>query len=281
MKMGAPACLQISVCVGLILMAMVCSLASSQEQNVNIMVPAYFYPGTAGSSGAAAWAALNSAATALPNRVVAVANPFNGPGASTDPAYTAAITSLQSASGRVIGYVHTAYTNRSLDSVKADVDQWYAFYPTLDGIFVDEVANIEGMQAYYQTLYIYIKSKSSSSLVVNNPGTSTLPTYLFYNGSRVADIICTFENNGSVALQWTQAAWTFAYPRSNFLTLAYDVPDIDVSSFDYGDIIDRAYQQNAGWVYITDDILDNPWDTVATYFSKEVDYIVEDNYLPS
>lgn len=263
----------------LVVLAMVSSVFTQNEEMVNIMVPAYFNP--SGGSGAAGWAALNAAAAALPNRVVAVANPYNGPYNATLPEYAAAITSLQRASGRVIGYVHTTYSSRSLDLVKADVDNWYAFYPSLNGIFVDEVANTAGHEAYYQDLYLYVKSKNSSSLVVNNPGTSTLPSYLFYNGSRITDVICVFEGNGSAALQWTQATWTSAYPRSNFFTLAYDVPaNDDISNFDYETIIDRAYQQNVGWVYVTDDILENPWDTIATYFSDEVEYIAEYEYLP-
>ncbi|MCO5577171.1 hypothetical protein L7F22_030995 [Adiantum nelumboides] len=260
----------------LLLAAASCRLAAS-DNLVNLMVPAYFDP----SANPSAWAALNSAARALPNRVVAIANVYNGPSTARQSSYTAVISSLQSAGGRVVGYVLTGYASRSLDAVKADVDRWFAFYPTLNGIFVDEVANTDGKQAYYLAIYTYVKSKSPSSLVVNNPGTSTLPTYLFYNGSRIADVICIFESAGSNALQWSQASWTAAYPRSNFYALAYNTANVNVNNFDYGDIIDRAYQQNVGWVYVTDDNLPNPWDTVATYLSNEVNYITQFNYLPS
>ncbi|MCO5579960.1 hypothetical protein L7F22_033827 [Adiantum nelumboides] len=263
----------------LLLAAASCRLAASDDL-VNLMVPAYFKP----SDNPSAWTALNSAASALPNRMVAIANVDNGPGTAPQPSYTAVISSLQSASGRVVGYVSTVRANRSLDAVKADVDSWFTFYPTINGIFVDEVTNRadDGKQAYYLAIYNYVKSKSSSSLVVNNPGTSTDSTYLFYNGSRVADVICIFENTGGNASQWSQESWTAAYPRSNFYALAYNTANVNVSnSFDYGDVIDRAYQQNVGWVYVTDDNLPNPWDTLATYFSDEVTYIAQNNYLPS
>lgn len=248
----------------------------SDSDLINIMVPAYFDP----STNPQAWASLNSAASALPHRLVAVANPATGPGSAAQQSYKDAITSLQSNTGRAIGYVDTSNADRSLDSVKTDVNKWFAFYPSIDGIFFDQVTNTDnGKQTYYQTVYNYVKSKNSSSIVVNNPGTTTLESYLFYNGSRVADIICTFEN-GVDALNWTQATWTSSYDRSNFLGLFYNVTDVNVSSFDYGDVIDHAYQQNAGWVYVTNDTMPNPWDTIPNYFSSEVNYIVGYNYLP-
>ncbi|KAH7429236.1 hypothetical protein KP509_09G038000 [Ceratopteris richardii] len=247
----------------------------AEAASMQVMVPAYFNP----TGNAAAWAALNSAASSLPNRVVAIANPSNGPSTSQQSDYVAAISSLHSASGRVVGYVYSGYGNRALASVKADIDSWYAFY-SIDGIFIDEVANTDGEQSYYQQLYQYIKSKNSSSLVVNNPGTSTLSSYLFYNGTRVADVICVFESSGAAALQWTTQSWTSSYDPSNFLALAYNTSDVDVEDFDYGDVIDHAYQQRAGWVYVTSDTLPNPWDTVPSYFSNEIEYIAEDNYLP-
>ncbi|KAI5055451.1 hypothetical protein GOP47_0028972 [Adiantum capillus-veneris] len=266
----------ISTLLVLLVSVAACSLAAT-DNLVNIMVPAYFDP----SANPSAWTALNSAAKALPNRVVAIANPYNGPSSAKQSSFAAAISSLQSSGGRVIGYVYSNYSNRTLDVVKDDVDRWYSFYPTLNGIFVDEVDNTDGKQPYYLALYNYIKSKSASSLVVNNPGTSTLASYLSYNGSRVADVICILESSGSDALKWSQATWTAAYPRSNFYALAYNTADVNVNNFDYGDIIDRAYQQNVGWVYVTNDNLPNPWDTIATYMSSEVNYIAQNNYLPS
>ena len=246
--------------------------------NVNILVPAYFDPTTSAS----AWSALNSAATKLPNRVVAIANPASGPGTVAQTSYTNAITSLQSNQGRVVGYVDTSYATRSLAIVKADIDSWFSFFPSINGIFFDQVSNTNDNTkiVYYQTLYNYVKSKRTSSLlVVHNPGTATLESYLVYNSARVSDIICTFES-GINGLEWTQASWTSKYDRSNFYGLFYNVSDINVASFDYGDIIDHAYQQNAGWVYVTNDNLPNPWDTIASYFSGEVSYIQQQNYLP-
>lgn len=265
------------VTVLVLLLSAVPSNLAATDDLVNIMVPAYFDP-TSNPSG---WTALNSAANALPNRVVAIANVFNGPSTAERSDYAAAISSLQSAGGQVVGYVLTGYSNRSINEAKADVDRWYSFYPTLNGIFVDEVANTDGQQPYYLALYEYIKSKSSSSLVINNPGAATLQSYLFYNGARVADVICIFEGNGTAAMEWSQYSWTASYPRSSFYALAYDTANVNVNDFDYGDIIDRAYQQNVGWVYVTDDNLPNPWDTIPAYFSDEVNYIAQYNYLPS
>jgi hypothetical protein len=37
--------------------------------------------------------------------------------------------------------------------------------------------------------------------------------------------------------------------------------------------IDRAVARNIGYVYVTDDVLNNPWNTLPTYWTDEVDYI--------
>lgn len=261
------------VVVGIMVMGL---LAVVEGAGMNVMVPAYFDP----SVNSAAWAALNSAAGSLPNRVVAVANPASGPGSAAQASYTSAIQALQAQTGRVIGYVDTNYGLRTLSSVEANIDSWFSFYPSINGIFFDQAANTNGKQAYYQNLYNYVKSKNSRSFVVTNPGTSTLESYLIYNQARVADIICILESNVG-GTTWTQAPWTSNYDRSNFYGIFWNVTDINVSDFDYGDVIDHAYQQNTGWIYVTNDNDNNPYDSIASYFPGEVTYIAQDNYLPS
>jgi hypothetical protein len=37
--------------------------------------------------------------------------------------------------------------------------------------------------------------------------------------------------------------------------------------------INLAASRNAGWIYVTDDTLPNPWDTLPAFWTNEVNYI--------
>ena len=228
---------------------------------LNVMVPAYFGPPSS------YWTTLNTEAAVIPNRLVAIANPNSGPGTAFQQSYGDAITALQAQTGRVVGYVATGYAAKSLATVETEIDSWYSWYPTINGIFFDEVANATGQEAYYQSLYNYVKTKNAAGLVVDNPGSTTQESYLYYNAARVADVICTFESASGFST-WSQASWTATYDRSNF----YELP-FNTSLSTYKAAVDHAYQQNAGWIYVTNDKLPNPWDTLPSYFVDEVNYI--------
>jgi hypothetical protein len=51
--------------------------------------------------------------------------------------------------------------------------------------------------------------------------------------------------------------------------IVHSVPDCETAKSH----IDLAVARNIGYVYVTDDTLDNPYDSLPTYWSCEVDYI--------
>ncbi len=186
----------------------------------------------------------------------------------TDSSYGAVIDNLQADSGKVIGYVYTSYGTRALSSVESDIDAWYTFYPSMNGIFLDEQTNVTGKESYYGQIYNYVKQKDSSSLVVTNPGTSTLESYLFYGGKRIADVICTFETNQGFNM-WTPSSWCSKYSRDNFYVIPYNIP-----SSQWLSTINRAASLNVGWVYLTDATLPNPYNGLPSYFEDYCDYLL-------
>jgi hypothetical protein len=96
----------------------------------------------------------------VPTVRLLVANPNSGAGSMVDSAYTAIVTRAETAGATVVGYVHTSCGARSISTVEADVDAWYSFYPTIEGIFVDEVAtDTPTAMSYYSPLYRYVKGK--------------------------------------------------------------------------------------------------------------------------
>jgi hypothetical protein len=225
---------------------------------MGILVPAYFDP------PGGFWNELNFAATRVP--LVAIMNPNSGPGTKQNPDYVAAVNSLRAAGGRVIGYVSTSYAARDTNTVKADIARYFGFY-SVDGIFLDEMTNdaITSHLNYYAVLYQYIQKQGTNLLVVGNPGINTQETYLT---RPAADVLVTFESNaGYPALVVDR--WVTNHLARQFSHLPYNAP----SAATMTNYIILAASRNAGWIYVTEDTLPNPWDTLPAYWTNEVNYL--------
>ena len=229
---------------------------------MRVMVPAYFDP------PGGDWSRMEAQASKMPGRLWAIANPNSGPGSQMDPSYTAAIATMHGDSGKVIGYVWTNYGAVAVSTVESQIDLWYQFYPSIDEIFLDGQSNLAGQEPYYLQLYTYIKQKNSGALVVGNPGTNTLESYLFYNGQRVTDVICIFETNVGFDT-WSPSSWTSKYSRENFYVIAYNTALGQLVSR-----VQRAATSNVGWTYLTDATLPNPYDALPAYFEEYCNYVV-------
>lgn len=236
--------------------------ADPRRAALNVLVPAYFYP-VAGSP----WDRLTQTAGLHPGRVGAIGDPFNGPGPSFDPTYDAAFRAFRAAGGRLIGYVYTSYGNRSAALVKADIDSWYSWYE-LDGIFLDEMDNVPGAhESYYLDLADHVRMHQAQAWIVGNPGSSTSPGYLFQGSSAVTSALCIYEG-GSGFLAWQNDPWTEAYARRHFYALPYNTGGAGWQA-----AVDHAWSNHCGLVYVTDDVLPNPWDTLPAYFESMVQYV--------
>lgn len=235
---------------------------------MKVLVPAYF------SSSDANWERLVAQAATMPGQLYAIANLNDGPGVEKDYTFSAVLENMHNNNGRILGYVYTSYGNRTIDLVKSDIDKWYQFYPSIDGIFLDEQPNVPGKEAYYMEIYNYIKGKNSISLVVTNPGVNTTESYLFYNGTRIADVICIFDSDSGFE-QWEPASWCYKYSSINFYVLPYNTNESQ-----YVARVDRAKERNVGWIYCTDDNGNNPWDRLPKYFENFCEYILTGIFTP-
>jgi hypothetical protein len=201
----------------------------------------------------ASWIAIAAAKKLHPSvPVIAIVNPADGPGTSVSPAYTSGIADLQAAGIVVIGYVATGYTARGTSAVEADIDRWKSFYPSTQGIFFDEQSSQEGDEGFYRTVSQYAKSQGLS-FTVGNPGSDTGPTFV-----GVVDVGLIYESAGVPGTN-ALAGWHSAYPKENFGIIPY------------GATLDPTYVANAkkyvGYIYITNDTLPNPWDSLPSYFA--------------
>jgi hypothetical protein len=232
---------------------------------VGTIIPAYFYPGSGGTDGFTdGWAEMAAAASKI--HLTAVANPSSGPGPSADPNYKTAMANLEAAGGHVVGYIFTDFGARSLASVESDVNTYISQYgSSIDGFFLDQVSTDPAMVAYYQSLDTFIKGLSSAYTVIGNPGTPTVPSsYL-----SAADILNIFEGpSGSPGFADYPggANWFQSYSRNHFSNTIFDAPTVSSMLAD----IHKAEQFNAGYVYVTDGGLPNPYGQMPSYWDQEV-----------
>ena len=227
-------------------------ISFAATSNSGIVIPLYTYP-TDGS-----WSASLQAKKAHPNvPIIAIINPSDGPGGSSDSNYVQGVKNFQAAGIIVIGYVATGYASHGMSDLDAQISRYKNWY-SVNGIFFDEMANNQGNENYYSTLNTYVKSLGMT-YTMGNPGTTTLKSYV-----GTLDSIIIYESAGTPSLSYPASATFYpSYSKSNFGFLAYSVPSLDTS-------FETSTSTYVQWMYITNDGLSNPWDTLPSYFMNEV-----------
>jgi len=210
---------------------------------------------------------------------VVVANVLNGPGSTAVAGWTDAIDRAHASGKKVLGYVDTGYlglTGRTtrlgstatadwVAQIEQDINAWYSLYgSSVDGIFFDDGYNVCGTDDEYAAVYDivnqYEKLNHPGAMTVLNPGTAVPQCY-----EGTADVLLTFEGSDATyessayqALDWTPAS------PSEIWHIIYGVTASDVSLVD-----ETSQTRGAGYVYITDDVPANPYDTIPSFWSAE------------
>jgi len=212
------------------------------------LIPAYFYPTEDD------FLKLINAKTVRTQ--VIILNPDNGPSGIADDDYKDAIRRLLLKGKIPIGYVYTGYGRRDINDIKSDIDRWYKFYPNIRGIFLDEVSDNEEFIALYATLYKFIRSKYRGMVVIN-PGTNFSKELINF-----CDYAVVFEGSPD--------------ELSNFVVDKSLLPCSDklvflvcgVKDNEFEEILNDVIEKGIKNIYITDDTLPNPWDTLSKYFER-------------
>ncbi len=226
---------------------------------MGILIPAYFYP-TWWDAGTNRWDELVTAAKKVD--LVAIMNPDSGPGTSQNSDYVTAVTQMRGAGGRVIGYVPTTYGDRDAADCRGDIDAYYAWY-AVDGIFFDEMSTDTGKINYYRDLRDYVTGKDASAFITGNAGVNTDAGYI-----DTADLLVIFEQSTGYDA-WEPSAWVRSFPDERFCNLVYGVSTkATMESY-----VELARTRNIGCVFITDDTLENPWNTLPEYWEDEVAFV--------
>lgn len=216
-----------------------------------VFVPSYF--------GASGWPSV-TAAKHMPSAMIL--NPSTGIGAGTapNPAFQAAVRQARRAGITVLGYSSTADGTRPAAQILADVRHYKAWYG-VNGIFLDSADGTSAEFAYYKHLYNYIHRVIPGSSVWMNPGVYPLRQYM-----SVSDVLMVFEGTYPQYRSAPVPAWARDYPADRFANTVYGA----VTSSQANSAISLARSRNAGYVFVTNLSLPNPYDALPAYWSSEV-----------
>lgn len=217
-----------------------------------ISIPAYFYPGSLWTTSIAS----------APRTAIMIMNPASGPGHSRDPNYVSVVKGAQVKGIKILGYVYTNYGTRPMNEVKGEIDLYKLWYG-VNGIFLDETNSGIAKIAYYKIIADYIRAKKGG-FVMLNPGIIPNQEYI-----KIADTTVIFEEAFAVYQSWIPPSWVFNYPAEKFTHLVHTT----TTSAQMAKAVALSISKNAGSLYITNDKMDNPWDSLPTYWQTELNTI--------
>ena len=174
--------------------------------------------------------------------------------------------------------IHMMGLSRNLENignVLAEIDEYYARWPGIDGMFFDEMNNSGDIEnaGYYRQIFDHVKAKGGKALVIQNPGTG-FPFSL----RRVANVFLSFEGRSSgYAAHKPEFAGFRPSQRVSFWHAVYGCPAEAMPG-----IIASSRAKGAGYIYVTDKNpeQENTWNEIATYFGEEVRLVKFNNNPP-
>lgn len=188
-----------------------------------------------------------------------------GPGTAQIPAFQTVILAAQAAGCKVLGYIATDYRTRPLASVFQAIDDFYAFYPTIDGLFFDTVADNQ-FDYYYQIRQYYLSRPRN--IMVLNPGTTTVESYMLLLTGEF-DAMLNFESDYATYLTFTPPAYQINYDMRKFWHLVHDVP----GSAEANIALKLAQQNWVGNIFVTDGVEPYPWTPLSAFESEMTAYV--------
>jgi hypothetical protein len=217
--------------------------AQTETSSTGVIVPLYSYPGSE-------WSSLAKMKEAYPSvPIVAVVDPDDGPGSSWDQNYANGISLLESAGVIVLGYVYTSYAARSITDVKNDVYGWSQMY-WVNGVFFDEMSNVQGYESYYSNLNSYASSLGYT-FTVGNAGAQVPSGYI-----GTMDNIVIYENKGLPTISYLSS---LGYQKSDFSSLSYGVSSLNTTFV-------ASASSYVSYMYITDEGMPDPYTKLPSYF---------------
>lgn len=177
----------------------------------------------------------------------------------------------------------TSYGTRPIAEVKSDIDAYltghYAGF--VDGVFFDEMSNDLANTGYYRELADYVKSQQVGARTIGNPGTtfvinpSNQSTWSSSDFAASLDTIATLENTaGEYLNNYTPPVYLDDKTADGFAHIVHTLANWDAS------FLQTAAARKAGFVYISDDVMSNPYDQLPTYWNQFTSDLSAFNAVP-
>jgi hypothetical protein len=220
---------------------------------MKIIVPAYFH------ASSSYWTFLIAQASAVEYAII---NPASGPGTVKELAYSLVVAQAQARGVSILGYVATTYAAKAPSVVQGEMNHYRDWYG-VDGFFFDEAASTPDKLDYYAGLYA-----STKGVVILNPGVYPHKAYV-----ECADVLCVEERPVEVTETRSESLtrWMDGQPPEKFYYIIHAV----ANAARMRRTIKRAKERNVGYVYITNDSLPNPFDTLPIYWDDEAKFVTE------
>jgi len=165
-------------------------------REMNILFPAYKYPGTE-PPYSTFWDRVVQDATiakAVGFKLIVIVNPNNGDFTAIDPNYAAVVDRLEAAGAMIVGYVYSSNGSRPIADIKANIAAYKTFYPKVDGIFIDETRTDSAHFGYYRALRrAAIQAFGGTAFVIGNAPGDRLASDRF---REVFDLTVAYEDVG-------------------------------------------------------------------------------------
>lgn len=236
--------------------------ASAQATGgVQLAVPAYF-------TDKALWDKLVNT-SAVKYVIAHPLPPEAGKSYTADAALTANIAAAKAKGKTVLVYVTGGYDQQTWQVVVDKIGTVLGAYPSADGVFIDEI-NYNQCDKYKalsagDATTKGVRSRFPGKMIVLNPGAPLLNCYEgtadgYLNLERPQADVQAWIDNVNLPGNVPYYSWMFKSSiRPQMWQMIHGVKTADVVAQ-----LDAAIARNAGVVFITDDLLPNPYDQLPT-----------------
>ena len=189
-----------------------------------------------------------------------------------DGNWTASVAALASSGISILGYTTMLYGARTVNDVLADIDS-YNTWPNaskINGIYLDQASNEFSYVEDYKIIYQYVRSKfSCKSKTFLSTGTNVDPSFFHIDEkNRTADTVVIFDDDYK---NWN--TFVFAPFYSNLASSELCAIIYSCTKQDMVQVIETAAKNNIGFIYVTDRQMNNPFDSLPTYYDDLILYL--------
>jgi len=205
--------------------------------------------------------------------ITAIMNVNNGPGDGVNSDYLAVVNAYKAKGGRLLGYIYSCYgrdlcvvpeETRNVSQMVSDALRYDALYGPLHGIFVDELSDRLEEYDFYRNFTTEVRRVKPDWILMANPGIPCPEQYL-----DLFNILLTREGGPNAVINAPTWAMNYSPTRQSYLYYGVRTESAMRTK------VREARSRNVGYIYVTDDVLPNPWDKLPGYIEQLVSALAQ------